>query len=105
LAADPLSAPAATQGSKARGLAGRIVCIFLLGAIRGYQLLVSPWLGANCRFLPTCSEYAAAAIAIHGPWRGGGLALKRLARCRPGGGSGYDPVPEDPNVRNVKREL
>jgi putative membrane protein insertion efficiency factor len=63
-------------------------------AVRGYQLLVSPFLPPACRFLPTCSEYAAEAIERHGAWVGIVLALRRLARCHPWGGSGYDPVPE-----------
>ena len=63
-------------------------------AVRGYQLLVSPFLPPACRFLPTCSEYAVEAIESHGAGRGVVLALLRLARCHPWGGSGYDPVPE-----------
>ena len=63
-------------------------------ALRGYQLLVSPFLPPACRFLPTCSEYAVEAIECHGAGRGVVLALLRLARCHPWGGSGYDPVPE-----------
>ena len=66
----------------------------LSAAVRGYQLLVSPVLPPACRFLPTCSEYAAEAIRRHGAWRGIILASRRLARCHPWGGSGYDPVPE-----------
>ena len=66
----------------------------LSAAVRGYQLLVSPMLPPACRFLPTCSEYAAEAIERHGAWRGIILASRRLARCHPWGGSGYDPVPE-----------
>jgi putative membrane protein insertion efficiency factor len=65
----------------------------LLGLIRGYQLLVSPFLGANCRYQPTCSEYARDAIARHGALKGGALAVRRIGRCHPWGGSGYDPVP------------
>ena len=65
----------------------------LRGLIRGYQLLISPLLGTNCRYLPSCSDYAREAIARHGPWRGTWLAAGRLARCHPWGGSGYDPVP------------
>ena len=66
----------------------------LSAAVRGYQLLVSPLLPPACRFLPTCSEYAAEAIERHGAWRGIILASRRLARCHPWGGCGYDPVPE-----------
>jgi len=62
-------------------------------AIRAYQLLVAPILPPSCRYHPSCSYYAAEAIARHGPWRGFGLAIHRLARCHPWGGSGYDPVP------------
>ncbi len=66
----------------------------LSAAVRGYQLLVSPLLPPACRFLPTCSEYAVEAIERHGAGHGVVLALLRLARCHPWGGSGYDPVPE-----------
>jgi putative membrane protein insertion efficiency factor len=65
----------------------------LLGAIRAYQLVLSPWTGRQCRFEPTCSVYAAQAIERHGPLRGSALALRRIGRCHPWGGSGYDPVP------------
>jgi putative membrane protein insertion efficiency factor len=72
-----------------------VLSLALQTAVRAYQLLVSPLLPPSCRFLPTCSEYAAEAIKRHGPLRGVGLALHRLARCHPWGGSGgYDPVPE-----------
>jgi uncharacterized protein len=62
--------------------------------IRCYQLLISPLLLPSCRYLPTCSDYAVEAIGRHGALIGLGLALRRLARCHPWGGSGYDPVPE-----------
>lgn len=61
--------------------------------IRLYQWCVSPWLGANCRFEPSCSHYAAESIERHGPCRGGLLSLWRVLRCQPFGGSGVDPVP------------
>jgi uncharacterized protein len=63
------------------------------GVVRAYQLLISPLLPPSCRFLPSCSDYAIDAVACHGVLRGGGLVLRRLARCHPWGGSGYDPVP------------
>lgn len=62
--------------------------------IRLYQLFLSPFLGANCRYFPTCSAYAIESVLIHGGLRGGWLALRRLGRCHPWGGVGYDPVPE-----------
>lgn len=64
-----------------------------LTAIRGYQRAISPSLGYACRFEPTCSHYAHEAIERHGLIRGGALAIRRLLRCRPLGGRGYDPVP------------
>src|SRR5690242_5288555 len=72
---------------------GAVLTILLRGLIRGYQLLVSPVLGPSCRYLPSCSEYAAEAILRHGALAGSWFAVKRLARCHPWGGSGYDPVP------------
>jgi hypothetical protein len=65
----------------------------LLGLIRLYQLTLSPWLGRQCRYDPTCSKYAAEAIERFGVRRGVWLAAKRLGRCHPWGRAGYDPVP------------
>jgi uncharacterized protein len=65
----------------------------VLRAIRVYQALVSPGLPPACRFEPSCSRYAYGAIERYGALRGGWLALRRLLRCQPWGGSGYDPVP------------
>jgi hypothetical protein len=62
-------------------------------AHRAYKLTLSPLIGRHCRYLPTCSDYAAEALIEHGPWRGGWLAAKRLCSCHPWGGSGYDPPP------------
>jgi putative membrane protein insertion efficiency factor len=66
----------------------------LIGLVRLYRLAISPWIGANCRFQPTCSEYAIEALREHGILRGSWLAAKRIGRCHPWGGSGYDPVPK-----------
>lgn len=63
------------------------------GALRAYKLTLSPLIGRQCRFLPTCSEYAAEALILHGPARGSWLATRRLCRCHPWGSAGYDPVP------------
>ena len=65
----------------------------LLLLIRLYQKHISPGLPRRCRFSPTCSQYALEALRKYGPVKGGWLTLKRLARCHPWGGSGYDPVP------------
>lgn len=67
--------------------------MLLRALIRAYQLMLSPLVGPTCRYLPSCSDYAAEAIAAHGALRGSGLAVKRLLSCHPWGGSGYDPVP------------
>ncbi|MEX2279440.1 MAG: membrane protein insertion efficiency factor YidD [Acidimicrobiia bacterium] len=64
------------------------------GAIRAYQRFVSPLLGRNCRFSPTCSAYALEALDRHGLLRGSGMAIRRLGRCQPLVDGGYDPVPE-----------
>lgn len=61
--------------------------------VRLYRLVISPLLGCNCRFAPSCSAYALEALERHGALRGGWLALRRIVRCHPWGGSGWDPVP------------
>jgi uncharacterized protein len=66
----------------------------LLWSIRGYQLLLSPWLGRSCRFYPTCSCYTHTAIERYGALRGSWLGLRRLLRCHPFNKGGYDPVPD-----------
>ncbi len=71
-----------------------LLALLLRSLILSYRWLVSPVLPTNCRFHPTCSDYAAQAIARHGALAGAWLALKRIARCHPWGGDGPDPVPE-----------
>ena len=68
----------------------------LLLLLRGYQLGISPFLGQNCRFYPSCSNYAAEAIREHGAAKGGFLAAKRLCKCHPWHPGGLDPVPKKP---------
>jgi putative membrane protein insertion efficiency factor len=65
----------------------------LLAALAAYRYCFRPLLGANCRFYPSCSDYASEAIDRHGALRGAALALRRLGRCHPGHPGGYDPVP------------
>lgn len=65
----------------------------LLGLIAVYRYAISPMLGRNCRFMPSCSEYASEAIHRHGSVRGSWLALRRVLRCHPWNPGGYDPVP------------
>lgn len=80
------------QWTAKAGQGSLLSCLFI------YKYTVSPILhmlapGGGCRFYPTCSDYAREAVHIHGAWRGGFLACRRLARCHPWGGHGYDPVP------------
>lgn len=67
----------------------------VVGLVRIYQNLVSPNLGANCRYQPTCSSYTAQAIGRFGTFRGGWLSIKRIGRCHPLKPGGHDPVPEN----------
>ncbi len=71
----------------------RLVSKFLIGLVRIYQITLSPILGRNCRYTPTCSQYMIGAIQIHGPIRGTWLGIRRILRCNPFGGWGFDPVP------------
>ncbi|MBQ8995885.1 MAG: membrane protein insertion efficiency factor YidD [Oscillospiraceae bacterium] len=75
----------------------RLVSKILIGIVRLYQMTLSPLLGRNCRYMPTCSQYMIGAIQIHGPIRGVWLGIRRLLRCNPFGGWGYDPVPPKQN--------
>ncbi|RYG30028.1 MAG: membrane protein insertion efficiency factor YidD [Chitinophagaceae bacterium] len=63
-----------------------------IGLIRLYQVMISPWLGKQCRFTPTCSQYGLEAFKKYGPLKGGYLTIKRILRCNPWGGHGHDPV-------------
>ncbi len=67
----------------------------LIGLVRLYRVTLSPLFGAACRFQPTCSVYALDALRLYGAFRGTWLAARRIGRCHPWGGSGYDPVPDD----------
>ena len=68
---------------------------FIIFLIKIYQYFFSPWLGNNCRFTPSCSNYATEAITTYGAFKGSLLALKRIVRCQPFAKGGYDPVKKD----------
>ena len=74
-------------------LVNRILVLFLVLPIEFYRKVISPMTPPSCRFTPTCSQYALEAIRKYGPFKGLWLAIKRISRCHPWGGSGYDPVP------------
>ena len=80
------------------GAVSRVLAWPLLGLVKLYRITISPLLGANCRYQPTCSAYAIEALQTHGAFRGSVLAAKRIARCHPWGGHGYDPVPKKDNA-------
>ncbi len=69
---------------------------FLIGLVKGYRFLLSPWLGSACRFTPTCSAYSLEALERHGAAVGSYLTVARLARCHPWCDGGIDPVPDQP---------
>jgi hypothetical protein len=94
----PVAAPASGPGAVPPGTPTGAVARLLVAVFRMYQLVrvghVSP-----CRFTPTCSHYAVEAVSRHGARRGLALTIRRLGRCRPGGPSGFDPVPDHPSSR------
>jgi putative membrane protein insertion efficiency factor len=71
----------------------QILALPFIGLIRIYQLIISPILGPKCRFTPSCSKYGVEALKRYGIFKGSWLTIKRIARCHPWGGHGYDPVP------------
>jgi putative membrane protein insertion efficiency factor len=70
-----------------------VIARLLIALVRGYQYLLSPWWGTQCRFSPTCSRYAIEALERHGAWKGSALAVRRILRCHPWHAGGFDPVP------------
>lgn len=71
----------------------RLLTALMVGCIRVYQYTISPLLGPRCRFWPSCSSYTIEAIQVHGPLKGGWMAVKRIVKCHPGHPGGMDPVP------------
>ena len=76
-----------------RSVVKRVLSFPFIALVRFYQVCISPFKPPSCRFTPTCSQYAIEALRKHGPIRGLYLTVRRLLRCHPWGGSGYDPVP------------
>lgn len=74
----------------------------LIKLVRLYQLTLSPVMGNQCRFAPTCSHYSIEALEQHGAFKGSWLTIKRLARCHPGCEGGHDPVPHNNNIHQTK---
>ncbi len=87
---------------KIKQLICKLVLVLCLTLIRLYQLFLSPIKGHCCRFEPTCSDYAKEAFLLHGVRKGAILTLKRILKCHPWGGEGYDPVPEVTLIRKIK---
>ncbi len=71
-----------------------IPALLLLGLYRLYKIFLSPLIGNQCRYLPTCSDYAADCVRKHGAWKGAWMGFARVCRCHPKGGHGFDPAPE-----------
>jgi uncharacterized protein len=86
--------PAPDQMSGLAGLARAAGKVAAAAPIHAYRWSLKPIIGHECRYLPTCSDYALEAIERNGAWRGGWLAFSRLCRCHPWGSNGYDPVPD-----------
>ncbi|MCE2517342.1 MAG: membrane protein insertion efficiency factor YidD [Alphaproteobacteria bacterium] len=85
-----------------RSLFTRITIALVLLPVHLYRYTISPLLGANCRFSPSCSNYAVEAIQLHGVVKGGYLTAQRIRKCHPFGGSGYDPVPKQLTPRQSR---
>ncbi|MGM0535435.1 MAG: membrane protein insertion efficiency factor YidD [Pseudomonadota bacterium] len=76
----------------------------LIALVKLYQVTLSPLLGPRCRYWPSCSSYAAEALKVHGPLRGGLMALRRITRCHPGCEGGIDPVPGGPSEKLCRED-
>nr|CAC86910.1 hypothetical protein [Pseudomonas putida] len=79
----------------------KLLTAVMVGCIRVYQYTISPLLGPRCRFWPSCSSYTIEAIQVHGPFKGGWMAVKRIVKCHPGSPGGMDPVPGGRSERSA----
>lgn len=91
-------------GDRLRAIVRQILIAPFVFLIKFYRVCISPLKPPSCRFTPTCSAYALEAFRKHGPVKGFFLTVRRLGRCHPWGGSGYDPVPEKCNIFGSKTE-
>ena len=82
------------------GKARKALVDTITGLVKLYQFMVSPWLGARCRYEPSCSDYMSDAVLHYGPVKGIFMGLKRVFRCNPWGGHGYDPLPDNTRRRD-----
>jgi uncharacterized protein len=82
-----------------------VIATIMIGVIQLYRWTLSPFMGRFCRFQPTCSIYTLDAIKLHGPWAGGWLGVKRICRCHPAGGFGFDPVPQHVMKRAAPHDM
>jgi hypothetical protein len=89
-----ISAPLIAAAMAASGRGHRAAVALVLGLLKGYKVLLSPLFTGSCRFYPSCSDYMAEAVTVHGAIRGVWLGVRRLARCHPLGGHGVDQVPD-----------
>lgn len=102
----PLSSPQRATGLRRLcGRAARVPCVGLVGLIDLYRRFLSPILGSNCRFHPSCSSYARQALLTHGLAAGLALSVWRVLRCQPFCQGGFDPVPEENPIRRVLSRL
>ena len=90
------------HGNSVKSVVIKLLTLPLVGLVWLYQATISPFLGANCRHLPTCSEYAKDVVKLHGPLRGSLYALKRIGRCHPWAAPSFDPVPPAPRNKDKK---
>ncbi|MCZ4410586.1 membrane protein insertion efficiency factor YidD [Cryomorphaceae bacterium 1068] len=80
----------------------KVLNIIFIGFVRFYQVAISPWFGANCRFTPTCSSYTIEAINEWGAFKGTWMGIRRISKCHPWGSHGYDPVPRKEKTEKTK---
>ena len=80
----------------------KIFSTLIVGLVKFYQAAISPWLGKSCRYSPTCSQYMIEAVKEWGPLKGSWMGIKRIGRCHPWGGDGYDPVPKKNTETNIE---